>query len=42
MHYSEDNFQYINIKIFVINQCLESGVTKVPKVNNNRMNQFLF
>ena len=27
--------------IFVTNQCLEFGVPKVPKVNNNRMNQFL-
>jgi hypothetical protein len=27
--------------VFVTNQCLEFEVPRVPKVNNNRMNQFL-
>jgi len=29
------------ILLFVTNQCLEFGVPRVPKVNNNRVNQFL-
>ena len=37
-------FNHLNFYIYqiVTNQCLEFGVTKVPKVNiYNRMNQFL-
>jgi len=42
----EDNIRQLDTITFrinknVTNQCLEFGVPRVPKVNNNRMNQFV-